>query len=718
MAGEFPGTNASAPWAQEVTLKQILTQLKHSRIDSFDSIDSFEKELEEITRRAKLMAREFDAVTASTYERDARENQRERLREQKDRERQTVEDRNFAKSNETFGKYNRAVQDLAASTTSGQGAMRGLSQVTSSLIQGLQRKGGLIGAAGGIASTALVIGGIFYERIKESANVFAGMIDKGLYFDGSITQFAENVRNTGLSLEEFAGITGQFGTTIAAVGEKQFLDSVDHLGKRFGALGMNVQKGAEYFAEYMETLRLTGSLYNMTQREQEEAFNRNITQLNELSRLYGIDRKRLIDSQKEFMQLKRAQLYLATQTPEAQQQILAQQTQLQNLLGLSADAALRTIVAGREGQVTPGTPMFALQQAIPDIQQIIASGSAEQLEASIRASGETVKQILPSVLPYIMAGTGKNAEDMANIMARILEINGLLTRTIPGKQPGETPTDAATQTFYEAQTAAAKMIGQIDAKIIAGAGEALAVFNKELGNIVKTLSDQGIKGLIDKSEWFEYGALILGALGGIGSVFKGMWSAIRAVPAVATLAATTATAATDAITAGLGLAGIISTATVGAAALTVGAAGLGGYAAYKTVTNADDEYQRAIARGDREAAIDAKRRYLQAGAMGMEGGPPLIPDSQIAPEVDKDLSAAATARPLSVTPTPTPTAPTPAAPSPAAPLGLDLTRSINDNLSRMVYLLGPEGDLYQILKSMTEATTEGHRRMVIAIQNQ
>ena len=118
-------------------------------------------------------------------------------------------------------KYGRSVENLAASLTSPQRAIQGVSSVFEKMTTVLSRGGGVGGALGKVVTVAGAVGGIFYEKIKESATSFSGLIDKGLYFEGSMTKMAMNVRSTGLSLEEFGSIAQEYGT--AKMAGKPFL---------------------------------------------------------------------------------------------------------------------------------------------------------------------------------------------------------------------------------------------------------------------------------------------------------------------------------------------------------------------------------------------------------------------------------------------------------------------------------------------------------------
>jgi hypothetical protein len=173
--------------------------------------------------------------------------------------------------------------------------------LTTGFAQGGQRLGSLLenfsdrvsGLAASFPVVGPVVGGVIgaftgvIQQLFATREAFITLNQSGILFGGSLARYNQALGDAGLSSEQFAAIAQQSGSAIRLFGETRFLQTTTNLRDSFLNLGLTIQQGNEYFAEYLENSRLVGNLYMSTREQEQAAFERTIKQQQELAILTG-----------------------------------------------------------------------------------------------------------------------------------------------------------------------------------------------------------------------------------------------------------------------------------------------------------------------------------------------------------------------------------------------------------------------------------------------
>lgn len=429
-------TRGSGNWATEATLLRI-------RDAAEDSSGTLEKILAGITKRT----RQTDTATQQTTRNlkgfgDA-------LREYSNKVREG--NRDYDRSvDDLLRSMDRRKRDAEKTKADAVRASQTASRVTTNFIENVTRTSTSVGSTGALLTTAItgignaasgiplfgaavagatagiasLVGQVFAAR-----DTFTTMIQSGLLFNGSLTSFNTLTAAAGLSVEQFGAIAQQSSGAIRALGEQRFLNATTELRRTFVDFNLSVQQGAEYFAEYLETQRQSGLLYETVRGREIEAFQASIKQQQELAILTGASVAEQRRAARARAESARYRAQLASMAPEQRARIEQVSSGLAST-GMSQqmiEAAIDTVIFGRT-RPEYARMMTVMPELTEQLNRVIrtGTGSAEEvrdigaayrqgMEAPGRA--DLIRRLFDS---QTMAGT---AEALMNMQASIQAIN-------------------------------------------------------------------------------------------------------------------------------------------------------------------------------------------------------------------------------------------------------------------------------------------------------
>ena len=412
----------------------------------------------------------------------------------RDKKDQSDADKAQAKENLALDKSQRyaAVKEFSKSLSGPDGASNAIGKLGQNMekaIGSFPVVGPIIGFAAG-ALTGLV------QQLFQTRDTFMNMVDQGIMFGGSITQFRADVAGAGLTVDQFAAIAQNSGAAIQQFGEKNFLKTTNSMQSFFEEFGLNLQAGNEWFAEYLENSRLSGTLYLRSIEDQKAAFEESVKQQRELSRLTGVSVKRQKEEARRLAESKKLQFLLASVSKD---QATAMEQASTILFGMGAKAEE---VEAVQMQTITGAPT----KVGADFEQAIG---AEAFSKIIEAMSTGKTDILKSpefreLLAQRLEQLSKTQQGMARSQRgqEIIERMGLLHGARgavqkPGQDTGtQTPSGLAvdTQTLVGLQNTVNTLLGQIQEgmlRLIQGPLESLAGWLKSMNSIVMAGTSAG-----------------------------------------------------------------------------------------------------------------------------------------------------------------------------------------------------------------------------------
>jgi hypothetical protein len=214
---------------------------------------------------------------------------------------------------EIKGNYKRSVDDLRSSLDKMsrfdssrlyEGVTSGINSLSYNFRKADGSATGLSTAFAGLNKVVAVVAagvGIFASGMP----AFQAMANTGVTFGGSLEKMQEMVGRTGLKLEEFQGLVGQFGTTIGGVGEENFaklIRATQTATREFGMYGQTSQQQAESVSFFVNSLVEGGLSFQQASAMNEQGTAQYLRELTALTILTGKDRKTLEARQKELDQ--------------------------------------------------------------------------------------------------------------------------------------------------------------------------------------------------------------------------------------------------------------------------------------------------------------------------------------------------------------------------------------------------------------------------------
>lgn len=307
---------------------------------------------------------------------------------------------------------------------------------TGSLLGSLSSNaGGLLGTFSSVGKMAgpigLLVSGISFavgvihglvEQLYASKDAFIDLVQSGLMFNGSLIDFNVAVGKAGLTTAEFASIAAQSGQGIRAFGEAKFLDATTKLSKTFGEFGLNIARGNEYFAEYLETSRLAGNVYIGSMADQRIAFEENIRQQHELAILTG---KSVSEQKKAARQRAESAQYrmMMAALPEAERKRMEAVAQSLEAAGMDQQMVRSAIVQERFGK--PSAEYAKLKALMPELEglgEIIRNTPIDQMGKGIEGLALNFQQAtsdtgrMQQMLMLFGTSVNSTVESIANMI--------------------------------------------------------------------------------------------------------------------------------------------------------------------------------------------------------------------------------------------------------------------------------------------------------------
>jgi len=324
-------------WAREVTLGKLLDQaesqtallsaIAKSRNIDISKIKVATKKIEEDLNDAGDLFNDTAKKVQSFQQENQKAARRQREEEEKAlRDKYEREGRDYRNLQRSVGSLRDNLGKLQRATPSS--AFDLLTEKTAIFGGRLTEDGKKAGAVLTGFSRALVAAGFAFGALTSITDAYRPMVESGLLFEGSAVKFARAAYDSGLGLEQFTRIAGQYSQTVSAVGEQAYSDSVKRFrdsSRQFGYFGMNSAELADAQTRYMEIMRESGTLFYMTAQQQEAATTSYLKELTALSVLQGKSRKELEAEQSRAA--RRAQIQLTierirqTEGPEAAAEI-------------------------------------------------------------------------------------------------------------------------------------------------------------------------------------------------------------------------------------------------------------------------------------------------------------------------------------------------------------------------------------------------------------
>jgi hypothetical protein len=205
---------------------------------------------------------------------------------------------------------------------------------------------------------------------------FQAMASTGVTFGGSLEKMQEMVGRSGLKLEEFQGIVGQFGTTISGVGEEKFVKlvrGVQDSTREFGLYNQTLSQQGESVAFFLDMLAKGGSAYGMSTEMQREGAVKYVRELTALTELTGKDRKEIQARQKAAAEDAAIMLRIRTlrkTNPEEAARLEANKSVIAGQFGEMGPAMAR-IAVGMQMGLMPSDPqaraMMSMGELMPSM---------------------------------------------------------------------------------------------------------------------------------------------------------------------------------------------------------------------------------------------------------------------------------------------------------------------------------------------------------------
>ncbi len=470
--------------------------------------------------------------------------------------------RNISSASDLASQFGRNLKDM------GDFIGRGLGKV----LPGAGIAVGAFGAAVGYTVT----------QLQKSRDAFSEMTQSGLLFGGNVLDFASDVARAGLDIREFSYTAGRFSEALVVTGERNFLRSITALRESFARFNIQPREGAEYFAEFLDQMRLSGSAFFMTQSQMEDAFKVTIEQQQTIANLTGRSIKQQQAEARRLQESKKYQALEAGMTPEMNQRLTALRTQYATVFGAEGFEQIVNLARLGAVQSTDFTTMMTTQ----------FSGLLEQLGAAVNTALETgqfgqVEAIKQRMFEQLKGMEGTDAYRQASVMllgsgrapggaGELLEfrrrnIAAAMYGTreeVPPRTPGQPTVDETTRQINLAASLFQQKVGEMNAEATKAASQGLKSmtegvellntkmkelnFDKlatdlkrelgflegigeTLGKVVTKISDA-----TDLPPGVVYGAGGLGALGlwagakkAIGGAFNLGGKAMSAIPALA-----------------------------------------------------------------------------------------------------------------------------------------------------------------------------------------
>lgn len=468
-------------WARDTTLENITKRLDQTNklISSLSpkrtgAVKSLEQDAENASTSLKRVSREGKNVS------DATETYWKALNDLR---------QNTYKVSGTFKSIITATDPLKGIPDSIE---RGTSHISDKLIDTGGKLSGF-GKTGAIAVATL--GAAFAHTARvflEAGDSYRTMIESGVLFGGSITDFATTVRGAGISFQTSTQIVSKYGATLQMAGEKNFFETVSRMEDKFAGLGMTMDQGTEAMADLMDQQRLTGMLAGRSERERIQTNTELMNIMQQQSILTGKSVKQQMAEQRTLAERASMQL-LIRKLPKEQQERVQQAMVKLKAQGLSDEIAAGIILSSLGRGTTRAAGQFMAitgSREREGLGQYIRTGDQASFEQSIRQTGTAFEQFIQKVPVETMAEMGGN---MGQLVTSLLPMQQVTEKTTTVTEDQKEAADRArqglsaltdqTKAYYKTINDLSRLIGERDAAAVKLATDNLGLFYDKIKSI-------------------------------------------------------------------------------------------------------------------------------------------------------------------------------------------------------------------------------------------
>jgi hypothetical protein len=477
-------------WARDTTLENITKRLDQTNklISSLSpkrtgAVKSLEQDAENASTSLKRVSREGKNVS------DATETYWKALNDLR---------QNTYKVSGTFKSIITATDPLKGIPDSIE---RGTSHISDKLIDTggkLSGFGKALSTTGAIAVATL--GAAFAHTARvflEAGDSYRTMIESGVLFGGSITDFATTVRGAGISFQTSTQIVSKYGATLQMAGEKNFFETVSRMEDKFAGLGMTMDQGTEAMADLMDQQRLTGMLAGRSERERIQTNTELMNIMQQQSILTGKSVKEQMAASRQMAERKSYEVLLRTLSP--QQRITAEKLQAQMAArGFSPEQIMGTMMMALGRGTTRAGAQFLIPTGqagvnfIKQLQTSFQTGITDNLESAFADVGSSYQNFIKNNKALALSmenGTGTLAQlgDSSLNLALASEKTSSVTddhkdEAERARQGLSVLTDQ-TKAYYKTINDLSRLIGERDAAVVKLATDNLGLFYDKIKSI-------------------------------------------------------------------------------------------------------------------------------------------------------------------------------------------------------------------------------------------
>ena len=299
-------------------------------------------------------------------------------------------------------------------------AADGLASVTKKTLDVIPKFGeGLSALGGGIITTTAAFAGLAIGVLSKTTAAFNDAQKAGALLGGDLIAFRESANNSGLTLDQFTGVIGKAGASMAAFGGQTIKGAtafgnanrelISGFGKDLRRMGIDYEEMGVRTSEYMETLSLSGQAFGATAMNANEVAA-GTARLAKQQKLLATMNGESIEAQKQRQKAQRTdaafQASLQGMSAKQRTEMEALITQFPHLSqaiketivtgdAVSAEAIMAVQAAGKQGEIILGGVRNIAEGVAPEEQ---ITGIFRQLEASsdiiareTASAAETVK---------------------------------------------------------------------------------------------------------------------------------------------------------------------------------------------------------------------------------------------------------------------------------------------------------------------------------------
>lgn len=449
-------------WAKEVTLDKLyreardqtalLEKISGTRAADLRSARRTAENIEDLGDRASTTADALDdAANAAERARKAeearaqraldrsREDDRKRREEQYERERREYQ-------------YRQSLNDLRSNLNAVSTATP--ASLWNNLGDRLAVMGGNMSSAGGASrilgasltglSRVVAVASLGFSYYKDGFQTLTSMTEAGVLFNGSVEQMRQSIGRTGLSLQDFSRVVGQYSQVIGGVGEQSYarnLRQVQDLTRGFGRYGQTLEQQAESVTAFFDMMRSGGQIFMMTEQQRSRAAADYIAQTTALTRLTGRQRRQIEQEQQQVMMQAEVDLAIREMRARGDTQEANRMEEMVRIFTANLGPEIGLGVAAMQMGITPRNQdvrrLIYTTGIAEEIQRLMASAaSPEQITQAVQSTYRRLGES-PEILGMMRVGVtaGGSMEGAGRLLVRMFQERG--DRLVQAGRTGE-----------------------------------------------------------------------------------------------------------------------------------------------------------------------------------------------------------------------------------------------------------------------------------------